>query len=377
MTAANHHHRQAPRPSQQPAAAKSADSWIVGGLVAVALAASVVMIATESTAALQLALIAALWAAVAGIFFTVRYRRQAAEAQAQLSSPDPQATAAGSAAASAASAPAASASAATSLGATSPAPTGSDVTATAPNSSTAPATISLSADDAAVLADIRRELSAIREHIAQLSGREVTFEPAAVQADASRIFEIESGEAPAQPAAAADAQREAADLDSSAYAASSVDEAVDLSERSFGAPSAAVISGKLGDIPRNPLSASVAEAIARAQAETDRAQAAVDHLEAAPVFNTGSFDAVRWDSGGIESPAQPAPAQPAPAQPAPAHQSPTQQSPVQQSPAAAEEDHTTVIPVVKPESRRGRRRRDDNASALSVAELLAAQKDKS
>ena len=53
-------------------------------LVALALIASLVMLFTDSTGALRLALLAALWAAVIGFFLVTRYRRQAQRAEDEL-----------------------------------------------------------------------------------------------------------------------------------------------------------------------------------------------------------------------------------------------------------------------------------------------------
>lgn len=51
-------------------------SIVVIVLVALAVIASIVMLIASSTAALKIALLAALWAAVGGIFLVTRYRNQ-------------------------------------------------------------------------------------------------------------------------------------------------------------------------------------------------------------------------------------------------------------------------------------------------------------
>lgn len=64
--------------------ASSVGGYLMVALVVLALVASVIMLVTDSHAALKLALVAALWAAVLGSFLTFRYRKQAEAADTRL-----------------------------------------------------------------------------------------------------------------------------------------------------------------------------------------------------------------------------------------------------------------------------------------------------
>ncbi|MDO5032259.1 DUF6779 domain-containing protein [Corynebacterium sp.] len=136
------------------------DAGSIGLIVLVILAviASIVMLISGSASALKLALIAALWAAVLGFFLVVRYRRQAQSAQEMLEVERAHWEETASANASAAAATAAA---------------------------------SGSVADAEVLAQIRTELASIRSQLEELSGREWVYEPAALRAEARRIQELE------------------------------------------------------------------------------------------------------------------------------------------------------------------------------------------
>lgn len=72
-------------PREPSERAGTSDRWsvFVVVLVVLALIASIIMLVTDSEAALKIALIAALWAAVIGFFLVYRYRKQAEEARAQ------------------------------------------------------------------------------------------------------------------------------------------------------------------------------------------------------------------------------------------------------------------------------------------------------
>ncbi len=129
-----------------------------------------------------------------------------------------------------------------------------------------------------------------------MSGHEFTYEPAALHAEARRIMELEA------QTAAASHHRE---------------EEIDFEQASTGAPSADAIAGRLGNQPTsahadsNPLNDIISENT-RAQRSTGRtAEPLADapkpaaSSEAAGAkepkdvsFDTGSFQAVRWDSGG-------------------------------------------------------------------------------
>lgn len=226
-------------------------------LVILAVIASIVMLISGSAAALKIALIAALWAAVVGFFLVMRYRRQAEESVTKLELQE---------------------------------------RAHRAELKQARAAEGKELPDQQILDEIRTELASIRKQIEDLSGHEFTYEPAALHAEARRIMELEA------QTAAASHRRE---------------EDIDFEQASTGAPSADAIAGRLGNQPSgahadsNPLNDIISENT-RAQRSTGRvAEPLADtpkpatSSEAAGAkepkdvsFDTGSFQAVRWDSGG-------------------------------------------------------------------------------
>lgn len=226
-------------------------------LVILAVIASIVMLISGSAAALKIALIAALWAAVVGFFLVMRYRRQAEESVTKLELQE---------------------------------------RAHRAELKQARAAEGKELPDQQILDEIRTELASIRKQIEDLSGHEFTYEPAALHAEARRIMELEA------QTAAASHHRE---------------EEIDFEQASTGAPSADAIAGRLGNQPTgahadsNPLNDIISENT-RAQRSTGRtaepladAPKPATSSEAAGAkepkdvsFDTGSFQAVRWDSGG-------------------------------------------------------------------------------
>ena len=226
-------------------------------LVILAVIASIVMLISSSAAALKIALIAALWAAVVGFFLVMRYRRQAEESVTKLELQE---------------------------------------RAHRAELKQARAAEGKELPDQQILDEIRTELASIRKQIEDLSGHEFTYEPAALHAEARRIMELEA------QTAAASHRRE---------------EDIDFEQASSGAPSADAIAGRLGNQPSgahadsNPLNEIISENT-RAQRSTGRtaepladAPKPATSSEAAGAkepkdvsFDTGSFQAVRWDSGG-------------------------------------------------------------------------------
>lgn len=226
-------------------------------LVILAVIASIVMLISGSAAALKIALIAALWAAVVGFFLVMRYRRQAEESVTKLELQE---------------------------------------RAHRAELKQARAAEGKELPDQQILDEIRTELASIRKQIEDLSGHEFTYEPAALHAEARRIMELEA------QTAAASHHRE---------------EEIDFEQASTGAPSADAIAGRMGNQPTsahadsNPLNDIISENT-RAQRSTGRtAEPLADapkpaaSSEAAGAkepkdvsFDTGSFQAVRWDSGG-------------------------------------------------------------------------------
>ncbi|MER0102388.1 DUF6779 domain-containing protein [Corynebacterium sp. KPL2734] len=221
-------------------------------LVILAVIASIVMLISGSAAALKIALIAALWAAVVGFFLVMRYRRQAEESVTKLELQE---------------------------------------RAHRAELKQARAAEGKELPDQQILDEIRTELASIRKQIEDLSGHEFTYEPAALHAEARRIMELEA------QTAAASHRRE---------------ENVDFEQASSGAPSADAIAGRLGNQPSgahadsNPLNDIISENT-RAQRSTGRTAepladapmpASADQKPKDVSFDTGSFQAVRWDSGG-------------------------------------------------------------------------------
>lgn len=220
-------------------------------LVILAVIASIVMLISGSAAALKIALIAALWAAVVGFFLVMRYRRQAEESVTKLELQE---------------------------------------RAHRAELKQARAAEGKELPDQQILDEIRTELASIRKQIEDLSGHEFTYEPAALHAEARRIMELEA------QTAAASHHRE---------------EDVDFEQASSGAPSADAIAGRLGNQPTgahadsNPLNDIISENT-RAQRSSSRTEqladaptpASADQKPKDVSFDTGSFQAVRWDSGG-------------------------------------------------------------------------------
>ena len=95
---------------------------------------------------------------------------------------------------------------------------------------------SSTADNSQVLAEIRSELEAIRAQIAEISGREWVYEPAALYAEACRIQELERKAGGASVDERGDATN------------------VNFTQKSGGAPSADAVAGRLGSQPTHPVS---------------------------------------------------------------------------------------------------------------------------
>lgn len=304
------------------------DAGSIGLIILVVLAglASIVMLVSGSSAALKLALVAALWAAVLGFFLVVRYRRQAQESVTKLELQERAHKAE------------------------------LDAAAAQADSATYH---DRDHSDSDILEEIRSELSSIRAQIEELTGRDLSYEPAALHAEARRILELE-----AQAKAASERE---------------------FSQDSYGAPSEDAIAGRLGTTPppaeANPLSdiisekmrqhqsapapepepepESIAEPVAEPVAESAPEPAPVAEPEpaAAPAFDTNSFQSVRW--GTAESDAT--------------KQFTTEEVPAHEPRHWSAESQKTV----QESEPRGRRRSDQRRDgAVTVAELLAEMKKK-
>lgn len=363
-------------------------------LIVLAVIATVVMLLSNSEVALRLALLASLWSAVIGFFLVTRYRRQAESAEQRVADHErfvreqqESARAAGT-------------------GAGVPA---QQVLADGGSNGIDPERFE------EMWESIRAELSVIRTHLEELQDREFGYEPAALQAEARRIQELEQH-----------AEQHTAQAGFSAgFGASS------------GAPSRDAIDGKLGSQPSqpqpNPLSALISEreqekqsqraeykpaetvkaepAAAKAaapksaqpkpsaakktstqnsttqtSAQNTTAQAAAEPRQRSkdPVFDTSRFHAVRWDSVGETSkkPSTSTNQQPASAsESSAAAEVSASSNRLRPYNASAQGSGSHAAPQEAASSasdgddnRPHRRRRDENTSGISVAELLKRTK---
>ena len=385
---------------------KQVDRGQIGVIVLIVLAvvATVVMLLSNSETALRLALLASLWSAVIGFFLVTRYRRQAQDAEQRVADHErfvreqQESRTAGAAAQ----------------------PALADAY---------PNTVDAHRFEE-MWEDIRNELSVIRTHLEELQDREFGYEPAALQAEARRIRELEQ-------------------QTQQANSAFSFDQAgAGLGAGSYGAPSREAIAGNLGSQPSqpqpNPLSALISEREQEKQsqrveykpAETVKAQpaatkpaapktaepkpaqpkpaaakktstqnsraqttttqkstaqnstgqaAAEPHQRSKdPVFDTSRFHAVRWDSVGETSkkPSTSANQQPASASESSAAAEVSGSSnrlrpynaSAQGSGSHAAPQEAASSASGKDDNRPHRRRRDENTSGISVAELLKRTK---
>ncbi len=348
--------------------------WALIALVVLAVVATILMLISGSAAAMKLALVAALWAAVLGFFLVTRYRRETAQREQELVLREELYTA--------------------------------ELDKLRAEKS---ALEGATPGDSELLADIKHELQQIRTQLEELSGRDFTYEPAALYAEARRIAEIE-------------------------YKVGATEEPkVAFTQSSAGAPSADAIAGRVGTQPSassrhdNPLSelirereaagtdtptrrhgahetpetaAAASSASASApQADTaskpQAASAASFVSEQTPhaptfstqrspesTFSTGSFQAVRWDQGGVDTNVTPKASttahsaakktEPATAQDAKAADA--AQDAGQDSAQDSAQDAKKAEAAASA-GRRGRRRSDaGREGAVSVAELMAQMK---
>lgn len=329
--------------TERSSKSSSGNLWVVVPFV-LAVIGTVVMLFTNSANALKIALIFALWAAVAGIMVIDRTRRDrdaalatAATREAELAQARSQLEAQAE----------------------------EHATAQVPATVTGSSEAHLQASDLAVLRELQEEIKALRSQLEELRGQVFEYEPAAVRASARRIQEIEEPK-PAEPAepvepAAPVASRPGPSSDETTriakvnvpeepreqVRAQAHEQARAQRTRPAGAPSAAAISGRIGQQPTyehpNPLSTLISERTREQEAAQEAVQPKPEPVQPEPVLKP------------VPTP-EPKPA----AEPAP--------EPVQPEPEPQPE------PEVQQEEaprRGGRRRRDEHANAISVAELLA------
>lgn len=316
----------------------SGNLWVVVPFV-LAVIGTVVMLFTNSANALKIALIFALWAAVAGIMVIDRTRRDRDAALATAATREAELAQARS-----------------------QLEVQAEEHATAQATGQVPATVTgsseahLQASDLAVLRELQEEIKALRSQLEELRGQVFEYEPAAVRASARRIQEIEEPK-PAEPAepAAPVASRPGPSSDETTriakvnvpeepreqVRAQAHEQARAQRTRPAGAPSAAAISGRIGQQPTyehpNPLSTLISERTREQEAAQEAVQEAV---QPEPVVKP------------VPTP-EPEPTPEPKPEPQP---EPEQEPEVQQEEAPR---------------RGGRRRRDEHTNAISVAELLA------
>src|SRR5699024_10243547 len=204
-----------------------------------------------------------------------------------------------------------------------------------------------------------------------------TYVPAALQAEARRIMEIEARAKAAESNNSSYTSSYGADVDAEPEAP-----VVEFTQPSGGKPSADAIAGRIGNTPTysrndNPLAEFINEMDSEATNETPKqadkssaagaggkteakmastsaASAKGDPKPATPAeekpkeFNTGSFQAVRWDTGGDDA----------------------------AKTGAKHTEKAETAEVAEDDEPRRRRRRSDahREGTVSVAELLAAAK---
>lgn len=378
-----------PEPTQQ-------DKGQIGLAVMVVLAiiASIVMLVAGSTAALKIALLAALWAAVVGFFLVNRYRREAESSAEALALSEK-------------------------LHQSELDRIAAEHAADRERSASAVRSDADLAADKDVLAEIKKELASIRSQLEDLSGREFTYEPAALRAEARRIMEVEARTYAADRALGAELS---SPYDRYSAQSADVEETpeVQFTQASSGAPSADAIAGRVGNQPQsatarqsNPLAdlinertakAETAKAEAKAKAEPEpqkpKAQAPQPHKPAPAAkkptekpqtkeqpqqkpqspestFNTGSFQAVRWDAGGNDE-AKVAARRGHHAKPESSNET-KRDAKFAKQPAAQQSSYVgrrrKPEPEVPDNAPHGRRRSDEHREgSVSVAELMAQMK---
>lgn len=329
----------------------SGNLWVVVPFV-LAVIGTVVMLFTNSANALKIALIFALWAAVAGIMVIDRTRRDRDAALATAATREAELAQARS-----------------QLEVQAEEHATAQATGQVPATVTGSAEAHLQASDLAVLRELQEEIKALRSQLEELRGQVFEYEPAAVRASARRIQEIEEPKpaepvapsAPAEPVepAAPVASRPGPSSDETTriakvnvpeepreqVRAQAHEQARAQRTRPAGAPSAAAISGRIGQQPTyehpNPLSTLISERTREQEAAQEAVQEAV---QPEPVVKP------------VPTP-EPEPA----AEPTPEPKPDPQPEP-EQEPEVQQEEAPR---------RGGRRRRDEHTNAISVAELLA------
>lgn len=203
-------------------------------LVALAAIASVVMLLTDSNGALKLALLAALWAAVIGVFLIARYRAQARQAEQELELREQLHQ--------------------TQLREAQLEKQQAEGQALERSGGDPDHSLNME-----ILQEIQRELAAVRAQLEELSGRDFGIEPAALRAEARRIMEIE--------AQAYSADQDFGDSEDTEDAPAVPPESGPLTPGAggvSGAPTEDAVAGRLGSqpsrpVPLNPLAALITE----------------------------------------------------------------------------------------------------------------------
>ncbi len=292
------------------------------GLVGLAILATIIMLLTDSNVGLKIALLAALWAAAIGAFMVSRSRQDklAAERELELAQ---QAHAAELKAQEA------------------------ELENSRTSLELARAQEGLPVVDTDVLQEIKDELAALRAQLEDLAGREWGYEPAALQAEARRVRELQ-------------AKTEAAEkkvLDDEAPVDSELipeEESPKKDKKDFAPRPSTVDTTELGVVEDAPK---------KEEPEAPKEPAEPAKPAAAPTPRAPSPEAVAGRVGGYEQPTN-------------RESNPLSQLISERREEAAEKSAPQSAPkhAEPAEDSRGRRRRDENKDGISVAELLARAK---
>ncbi|WP_257203059.1 DUF6779 domain-containing protein [Corynebacterium cystitidis] len=306
--------------------------WVLVGL---AVVATVVMLLTDSNAGLKLALIAALWAAALGAFMVSRYRKDklVAERELELAHRAHEAE----------------------LKATAAELENSQTSLELVRAQTGQPSL-----ESELLREIKEEISALRAQLEELAGREWGEQPAALQADARRVHELQ---------AMAEAAETASLIDDTPVDSELIPEDETPKKEPVTRPSL-VDTTEIG----------VVEDVADDENKTGTS----DSAEHPPAHRAPSAEAVAGRVGGYEQPSNresnplaqlisERKSQPRHQQPDPAPQ--PEQEPQHEQRFEPWGEPIVDVPASQPEpdpqpARPRRRRSDENAGGISVAELM-------
>lgn len=341
-------------------------------LVVLAILASIVMLFTNNDAALKLALLAALWAAIIGFFLVYRYRNQAREAEAQAQLREEK-------------------------------------------HAQELETVRAQNEHSDALAELKEEIAGLRARLEEFTGQPIGYEPSAIRADARRILEVgsPSERLPGEIRVVTDtepvskAAQPGKTKDTSSVPESKGRHAAPPTEAGPEHPELRVVETVEPEVKGRGIPSRQERAAQHAPSDASTAeQPIVTHPErdsepAQPVqpprrvSGAPSADAVAGRLGqrpsgpnplsalisennrrGEHTPARP----PADAEPSAQQRPAVSETKPKAEPKPAPAPQPEAKPEPKPHieerpARRGRRRRDENAGSISVAELMKNMKE--